>query len=113
VRRRAGAQAPRTARTAAARAATRAAAMNPGIGEEAGSTARTVVEALRSTPAILALVLFNISFMAVGPFIHYSNHSAREGPVHGGGCVHPVQQRLALDGADDGNACTMRSEMIE
>jgi len=47
--------------------------MNSGIGHEAGETARTLVEALRSTPAILALVIFNILFMASVVYIQHAN----------------------------------------
>lgn len=36
-----------------------------GIVEGATDTAKTVVEALRSTPAILALVIFNVMFMGL------------------------------------------------
>jgi len=41
--------------------------------EEAGDTARTIVTALKSTPAILALVLFNLSFMGIVAWIQKSN----------------------------------------
>jgi hypothetical protein len=37
--------------------------MTPGISEEAGKVAATTVEALKQTPMILALVIFNILFM--------------------------------------------------
>jgi hypothetical protein len=37
--------------------------MNPGVTEEAGKTAQTVVEALKTTPALLALVIFNLIFL--------------------------------------------------
>jgi len=47
--------------------------MNPGIAEETGETARTVVTALKSTPAILALVLFNLCFMGVVVYIQHTN----------------------------------------
>jgi len=49
--------------------------MNPGVGQEAGETARTVVAALQSTPAILALVIFNLSFIGVLAWITYLNGS--------------------------------------
>ena len=49
--------------------------MSPGVGEQAGETARTVVEALRSTPAILALVIFNAMFIGVTAWITYLNGS--------------------------------------
>jgi len=47
--------------------------MNPGVGHEAGETARTVVEAMKSTPAILALVIFNLLFMGAVVYIQHSN----------------------------------------
>ena len=34
--------------------------MSPGLEEEAGSTARTLIGSLASTPVILALVVFNV-----------------------------------------------------
>lgn len=49
--------------------------MNPGVGEEAGQTARTVVQALQTTPALLALVIFNVMFMATVAYITYLNSS--------------------------------------
>ena len=38
--------------------------MNPGITEEAGSTARSLIGSLASTPMILALVVFNLFYIA-------------------------------------------------
>ena len=38
--------------------------MNPGPIEEAGSTARMLVSSLASTPVILALVVFNLFYIA-------------------------------------------------
>lgn len=38
--------------------------MNPGPVEEAGSTARSVVTALSSQPVVLALVVFNVLYLA-------------------------------------------------
>lgn len=40
--------------------------MNPGVGEEAGSTARTLIGSLSSTPVILALVVFNVMYVGFG-----------------------------------------------
>jgi len=42
--------------------------MNPGPVEEAGSTARQAVEALKSTPVVLALVIFNVLYMGFGAY---------------------------------------------
>ena len=48
--------------------------MSPGgVTEEAGQTARTVVEALKSTPATLAIVIFNVLFMAAVVYIQHTN----------------------------------------
>ena len=47
--------------------------MSPNLGQEAGLTARTVVEAMKTTPAILALVIFNILFMASVVYIQHTN----------------------------------------
>jgi len=43
------------------------------VSEEAGKTARTVVEALKSTPAILALVIFNLLFLGAVVYIQHAN----------------------------------------
>jgi len=45
----------------------------PGASEEVAKVAATTVEALKSTPAILALVLFNLAFMGVVTYIQWSN----------------------------------------
>lgn len=37
--------------------------MSPGITEEAGSTARSLIGSLASTPVILALVVFNLFYI--------------------------------------------------
>jgi hypothetical protein len=39
--------------------------MNPGIVEEGGSTARTLIQSLTTTPMILALVVFNLFYIAM------------------------------------------------
>jgi hypothetical protein len=39
--------------------------MNPGVTEEAGSTARTLISSLASTPLVLALVLFNLFYIGM------------------------------------------------
>ena len=38
--------------------------MAPGVTEEAGGTARTLIQSLSSTPVILALVVFNLFYIA-------------------------------------------------
>ena len=38
--------------------------MSPGITEEGGSTARTLIQSLATTPMILALVVFNLFYIA-------------------------------------------------
>ena len=47
--------------------------MSPGAVEEAGQTARGVVDALKGQPAVLALTLANFALLA---FIFYALHSA-------------------------------------
>jgi hypothetical protein len=37
--------------------------MNPGVSEEASKVATTTIEALKQTPLVLALVIFNVLFM--------------------------------------------------
>ena len=44
------------------------------ITEEVGLTARTFVEALKSAPAVLSLVVFNLIFLAMVGWLAY--HSA-------------------------------------
>lgn len=39
--------------------------MNPGVTEEASKAVQSVTEALKSTPVVLALVIFNVIFMAL------------------------------------------------
>lgn len=39
--------------------------MNPGVGEEVGKIAASAIDALRSTPAVLALLVFNLIFMVI------------------------------------------------
>ena len=43
--------------------------MNPGATEEAGSTARTLINSLSSTPVILALVVFNLFYIAMTTYL--------------------------------------------
>lgn len=43
--------------------------MNPGIPEEAGKVATSAIDALKATPVVLALVIFNVLFMALAVFI--------------------------------------------
>ena len=47
--------------------------MSPDISHEAGETARTVVEALKSTPAVLALVIFNLLFIGAIVYVQHTN----------------------------------------
>lgn len=50
--------------------------MNPGPVEEAGKVATTTIEALKQTPLMLALVLFNIIFI-VGVYFSVANERAQ------------------------------------
>jgi hypothetical protein len=43
--------------------------MNPGATEEAGSTARSLITSLASTPMILALVVFNIFYIGFSTWL--------------------------------------------
>jgi hypothetical protein len=43
--------------------------MNPGVTEEAGSTARTLIGSLASTPVILALVVFNLFYIGMTTYL--------------------------------------------
>ena len=47
--------------------------MNPGVSEEASKVAVGVTEALKSTPAVLAIVIFNVLFMGL---IAWATHEA-------------------------------------
>ena len=47
--------------------------MPPDVTAEAGSTARTIIDALKTTPMILALVLFNLAFMGLIGYIQHTN----------------------------------------
>lgn len=39
--------------------------MTPGLGEQAGKAATATVDALKSAPVVLALVVFNVLFMVL------------------------------------------------
>jgi hypothetical protein len=43
--------------------------MNPGITEEAGGTARTLITSLASTPLVLALVVFNLFYIGMTTYL--------------------------------------------
>ena len=47
--------------------------MAPGVTDEAGKTARTVVDALKTTPAVLALVVFNVLFIGTIAWVQHQN----------------------------------------
>ena len=47
--------------------------MNPGVTDEAGKTGRAIVDAFKSTPGFLALVLFNLAFIALIAWIQHQN----------------------------------------
>ena len=46
--------------------------MNP-VADEAGKTARTVVDALKTTPMVLALVIFNVLFIGMIVWVQHQN----------------------------------------
>ena len=43
--------------------------MNPGMVEEGGSTARTLISSLATTPMILALVMFNLFYIGMSTWL--------------------------------------------
>ena len=43
--------------------------MNPGVTEEAGQTARSLISSLSSTPMILAVLLFNVAYIGVTTYM--------------------------------------------
>jgi hypothetical protein len=43
--------------------------MSPGLGEQVGKTAVATVDALKSSPALLVLVLFNALFIATMVYV--------------------------------------------
>lgn len=43
--------------------------MNPGVSEEVGKVATSTVDALKSTPIVLALVIFNVIFMLLSGYV--------------------------------------------
>ena len=47
--------------------------MNPGPIEEVGSTTRSAIGALSSTPVVLAILLFNIAWMAIVGWTSHEN----------------------------------------
>lgn len=49
--------------------------MNPGLGEEAGQTARSFIDALKQQPATLALIVANIAMLV---FLFYALAKAAE-----------------------------------
>ena len=52
--------------------------MNPGIGEEAGKTARGLIDSLKDSPMTLAMVAFNLVFVVVIFLIIKQNHDSDE-----------------------------------
>lgn len=55
--------------------------MNPGVTEEVAKVATTTVEALRQTPLILALVVFNVIFMLAMVYISVRSSSRWDGEL--------------------------------
>ena len=47
--------------------------MNPGAAEEAGKVATSAVDALKSTPVILGVLIFNLCFMLFIAYFEYVN----------------------------------------
>jgi hypothetical protein len=51
--------------------------MNPGVTETVGDTAKSAIDALKSTPVILALVIFNALYMALGAWQNLKDTDTR------------------------------------
>jgi len=49
--------------------------MNPGLSEEAGQTARGFIDAMKSQPATLALIVGNVAMLV---FLFYALHAAAQ-----------------------------------
>jgi len=47
--------------------------MNPGAAEEIGKTAQSTIDALKSTPMILGVLLFNLAFIVFIGYFEYTN----------------------------------------
>jgi hypothetical protein len=47
--------------------------MSPGISEEAGKVAVSTVDALKSTPVILGVLLFNLGMMIFVGYLEHTN----------------------------------------
>jgi copper chaperone CopZ len=43
--------------------------MNPGVTEEVSKVASSTVDALKQTPIVLALVIFNVMFMSLSVYV--------------------------------------------
>lgn len=52
--------------------------MNPGVGEEAGKTARGLIDSLKDSPMMLAMVAFNLVFMVIIFLIIKQNRDSEE-----------------------------------
>jgi len=50
--------------------------MNPGPSEEAGQTARSFIDAMKTQPALLAMVIANILILGFVYFVQISNNKA-------------------------------------
>jgi len=55
--------------------------MSPGPVEEASKVAQSVTDALKSTPVVLALVVFNVIFMGMMTYVSISNAHRWDGEV--------------------------------
>jgi len=47
--------------------------MNPGATEEVGAAVRSTVDALKSTPMILGILLFNLAFIGFIAYFEFEN----------------------------------------
>jgi len=66
--------------------------MNPGVSEEAGKVAVTTVDALKSTPVILGVLIFNIALMLFVGYLEHTNGERWERTVERAiNCCQPVK----------------------
>ena len=47
--------------------------MSPGVGEEAGATARSAIDAMKSTPMMLGVLIFNVLWLGIIAWVVHTN----------------------------------------
>jgi hypothetical protein len=66
--------------------------MSTGPAEQAGKTAQSAIEALKSTPAVLAIVIFNVLFMGLSAWVTYESGNRYERLIETAFKYCPVSQ---------------------